>query len=251
MFADNLYRSAWPVHHFDTLDGTNAHAVRLTESGDLGPCWIHADRQTSGRGRLGREWISPDGNLYTTALFPFEGKLSEAPLVCFVAGLAVTDAILKICPGIQTRVQLKWPNDVVVVDKKLGGILIETGSHHRTTWMAVGFGINLKFAPESIDRPTIALAKLVENTPSPTEFLTALDMAFRDRMIDLAQNGFHAARQDWLQRTVHTGRNVTYVNNGEQCQAVFEGLDTDGAMIVRNADGKTHHVRAGDVGLIG
>lgn len=251
LFSDACYQTSWPVLHFDTLDSSNAHAIRLTEGSDSGPYWIHADRQTAGRGRLGRDWISPEGNLYATALFPFEGKLAEAPLVCFVAGLAVTDVIAKRYPEVQNTVQLKWPNDIVVSEKKLGGILIETGSRDSKTWMAAGFGINLKSSPGTLGRPTIALADLAKEPYLPSEFLEGLDFAFRRRMTDLANNGFRAARADWLRRTVHTGKKVSYALNGQKKEATFDGLDTDGALIVRDETGQTHHVRAGEVGLIG
>lgn len=253
MFDASIFETEWPTRRFDTLDSTNAYAVKLADGGENGPCWIHAESQTAGRGRLGRSWSSPVGNLYATALFPFAGSMSEAPLVCFLAGLAVIDAISDLHPSIMNRIRLKWPNDVVVADKKLAGILIETGSHKGSSWMAVGLGVNLDSAPTSIDRPTIALADLVEDnwTTNPAEFLAVLDSTFRRRLATFAKHGFSSAREDWLQRTTHKGRRLSYVDNGKTLEGDFLDLGEDGALVVRGHDGQAHHVRAGDVGLIG
>ena len=83
----------WPALWFDKIDSTNEEGRRRAEAGDFGPCWIAARRQTAGRGRRGRDWASPTGNLYTTALFPFDRSPEDAALLCFSAGLAVVDAI--------------------------------------------------------------------------------------------------------------------------------------------------------------
>src|SRR5262245_22037504 len=88
----HLFTQAWPVVRFDEIDSTNEEARRRAQAGDIGPCWLTAKVQTAGRGRLGRQWDSPAGNLFATALFPYPRTPAEAALACFSAGLAVIDA---------------------------------------------------------------------------------------------------------------------------------------------------------------
>ncbi len=118
--------------------------------------------------------------------------------------------------------------------------------------MAVGFGINLASSPTNLGRPTIAVADLAGETIfTPTDLLTELDSTFRARMTALAEEGFAPVRQDWLDRTVHTGGALTYTYEGEPAEGDFLDLAMDGALVVRDASGTTRHIRAGDVGLIG
>ena len=153
------FSSSWPVIRFDEIDSTNEEARRRATGGDVGPCWLVTAAQTAGRGRLGRQWSSPRGNLYVTALLPFPGSLQEAALACFSAGLAVTDAAKAL--GVDgSQLGLKWPNDVLVGSAKLAGILIETGALHGQLWMAAGFGVNVEVAPERSDRVTTCLTAL-------------------------------------------------------------------------------------------
>src|SRR5689334_7116774 len=99
----------WQIIRFGEIDSTNEEARRRAQSGDLGPCWLTADKQTAGRGRLGREWDSPTGNLFATALFAYPRPAAEAALACFSAGLAVLDAARS--AGVDTSsLGLKWPN---------------------------------------------------------------------------------------------------------------------------------------------
>ncbi|MEL6324738.1 MAG: biotin--[acetyl-CoA-carboxylase] ligase, partial [Pseudomonadota bacterium] len=126
----------WSVVRFETLDSTSEEAKRRAALGDDEmPYWIVAEVQTAGRGRLGRAWQSPTGNLYTTALMAWPHSLEMALRLPFAAALAVSDAIEAVCAGATT--QLKWPNDVRVEGQKLAGILIESGEGPTGRWVSV------------------------------------------------------------------------------------------------------------------
>jgi BirA family biotin operon repressor/biotin-[acetyl-CoA-carboxylase] ligase len=154
-----LLSQAWPITRFGEIDSTNEEARRRASDGDAGPCWLTTEVQTAGRGRLGRAWSSPKGNLFATALLPYPRPPAEAALACFSAGLAVLDAA-RSCGVDAEQAKLKWPNDVLVGPAKLCGILIETGQINGSLWMAAGFGVNVEVAPERPDRPTKCLADL-------------------------------------------------------------------------------------------
>lgn len=250
MDAGSDFGAPWAVLRHDQLDSTNAEAFRLVEAGRLEPCWVLADEQTSGRGRLGRAWQSVSGNLFASALFAFDGPLREAPLVCFAAGLAAAESIDELDAEAGQRVSLKWPNDLVVGERKLGGILIETTGLKSS--LVAGFGLNLARAPQLADRSTVALSDLTGgNVVDPGTFLEVLDRNFRARLAGLRTGGFEPLRRTWMERTVHLNGNVSVEVGGQRQDAGFVELAEDGALVVRTDGGRIEHVRAGDVGIVG
>lgn len=246
---------AWPILRFDEIDSTNEEARRRAGQGDLGPCWLTAVVQTAGRGRLGRTWDSPTGNLFATSLFRFNGPPAEAALICFSAGLAVIDAAR--AAGVDTSaLKLKWPNDVEVGPAKLAGILIETGQAPSQSaggmWVAAGFGVNVAAAPPRPDRQTACLAQLPGGDKLTAErYIAFLDIAFRGRLMQLAREGFASTRQDWLNHAAYLGRRVETMTSAGRVSGVMLGLDVDGALTIERDDGSIHHVRAGEISLVG
>lgn len=249
--APELLSSAWPTIRFDAIDSTNEEARRRASSGDTGPCWLVTATQTAGRGRLGRQWASPAGNLFATALLPYPRPPMEAALACFSAGLAVVDAARAL--GVDTdTVQLKWPNDVLVGQAKLCGILIETGMLHGQLWMAAGFGVNIEVAPERPDRPTTCMTALPGGEGLTAQrFLSALDLSFRARLHSLLGSGFHEVRRDWVNRAAFLGRKVELTTLSGRVEGEMTGLGDDGALILRLGDGSLTHVRAGEISILG
>ena len=135
-----------PIVQFDEIDSTNAEARRRAEGGEAGPLWLSAGRQTAGRGRRGRSWESPLGNVSATYLFTTAKPPAEAAQVSFVAALAVWELARQAGPLHQ--ITLKWPNDLLINGRKTAGILVESGQTPSGLWVAVGMGINLAVAPE-------------------------------------------------------------------------------------------------------
>ena len=237
---------AWPIIRFAEIDSTNEEARRRAVSGDTGPCWLVTDAQTAGRGRLGRQWSSPIGNLFATALLPYPRPAVEATVVPFAAGLAVVDAARMAGVDV-TSLGLKWPNDVLAGQAKLSGILIETGLLHGQLWMAAGFGVNVEVAPERSDRPTACLVNLPGGTGlTAPRLLTLLDLAFRARLNQLLTEGFAGVRADWLACAAYL--NAPIEVNG--LKGVMTGLADDGALMLRGDDGVVTHVRAGEISLL-
>lgn len=245
------FSSAWPVVRFDEIDSTNEEARRRAASGDIGPCWLVTEQQTAGRGRLGRQWSSPKGNLFTTALLPWPGTLQEAALACFSAGLAVIDAARML--GVDgSALKLKWPNDVLAGSAKVTGILIETGNLHGRLWMAAGIGVNVEVAPERSDRVTSCLTALPGGSgATPKKMLAALDIAFRARAFQLLTEGFGPTRDAWLAHAAFIGRKIELTPASGRIEGVMTGLAEDGALVLKLADGSETHVRAGEISVLG
>ena len=235
---------------FEELDSTNAEARRLAEAGEGGPLWIAARRQTSSRGRRGRAWESPKGALAATLLATTERPPAEAAQLSFVTALAVADLADAYVP--ETIVALKWPNDVLVAGAKAAGILIESGpSSGGGVWLAIGVGVNLAKAPEGLDHPATALASHLRSgaaTPTPTEALELLADLMAGRVRQWLNGGFAAVRHAWLERAAGIGLTCTArLGDGSALTGVAEGLDIDGALLLRMDDGQVRRVSAGDV----
>ncbi|MBI1359636.1 MAG: biotin--[acetyl-CoA-carboxylase] ligase [Alphaproteobacteria bacterium] len=244
------FTTVWPVLRFDAIDSTNSEARRRAEGGDFGSCWLSAARQTAGRGRLGRSWDSPVGNLSATALFRFAGSPVDAALACFAAGLAVIDAVN--AAGVDSSgLRLKWPNDVLLGEAKVAGILIETGGRAGALWMAAGFGVNIAVAPKREDRETASLGELPGGAGlTPERYLSLLDAAFRSRMARLVADGFGPMRADWLSRAAHIGRRVELTPATGRIEGIVRDLAADGALVLELPDGSLHNVRAGEISVL-
>lgn len=242
----------WPVTLFAEIDSTSEEARRRVARGETGPAWFRAERQVAGRGRQGREWSSPSGNLYATCFFELFAPPAEAALVCFSAGLAVIEAAET--SGVRREsLRLKWPNDVEADGAKVAGILIESGkATDGRLWVSAGFGVNVLVAPERADRKTARLADLSGGDKLTADsFLSALDQAFRFRLLRLASEGFEPTRLDWLARAGPLGSRVAVNPASGRLEGKMAGLGEDGALVVELDDGSLHHVRAGEVSVLG
>jgi BirA family biotin operon repressor/biotin-[acetyl-CoA-carboxylase] ligase len=235
-----------PVVHFTAIGSTNAEA--LSRANGPAPLWITADRQTAGRGRRGRPWRSEPGNLYASLLLVDAGPSARLPELCFVAGLALYDAVRAVTGLDPLRIGLKWPNDVLVDSAKLAGILLEGAmrSDGRNA-TAIGFGVNCAHHPFDTPYPATHLAATGYPT-EPTALLGALDRAFLARLAQWNRGaGFSDICEAWMRRAPGLGQAVTVRTGEREADGVFESLDLSGAMILRRPDGTRERISAGDV----
>jgi BirA family biotin operon repressor/biotin-[acetyl-CoA-carboxylase] ligase len=235
-----------PIEALDEIDSTNAEARRRAEAGQAGPLWITTARQTAGRGRRGRSWETGEGNLAATLLTTTQRPPAEAAQISFVAALAVADLAGAFVPA--GLVSLKWPNDPLIAGKKASGILVESGSHPAGLWIAVGIGVNLTTAPVAAERPATTFAEhMTAPPPKPLEALPILAEAFErwSRLWD--SSGFSAIADAWTARAHGLGQACTARLSNETLEGVAEGLDSDGSLRLRLADGSLRRITAGDV----
>ena len=229
------------------LDSTNEEAKRLALAGETGPLWIVAERQLSGRGRRGRRWESPPGNLFTTGLYHWSGPLAASAQLGFAAALAVTEA-LEAWLGHRAALAIKWPNDVLAGQAKMAGILLESGAAPGGGhWLAVGIGINIAAAPENLPYPATALAAHLargEALPAPQAVLEPLIARFEVWRQRLRADGFAPLRTAWLARAHGLGAPLR-TSTGQS--GVFEDLSSTGALVLRQPDGRSIEIGAGEV----
>ncbi len=233
---------------FPEIDSTNEEARRQAVAGEAGPLWLRADRQTAGRGRRGRAWASPSGNLMASLLLRPACDPAAAAQISFVAALAVGDLVLAVAP--QAPVALKWPNDVLVGGAKIAGILLESGARAdgRIDWLAVGIGVNLAYHPADTPYPATHVALHAGADLSPDAALTGLAAAM-DRWLGIWDEGrgFAAIRSAWLARAHGLGQSLTARLAERVLEGRFAGLEPDGALVLTDADGQAHTVHGGEV----
>jgi BirA family transcriptional regulator, biotin operon repressor / biotin---[acetyl-CoA-carboxylase] ligase len=244
--------AGYTLSRHDEIDSTNEEAKRLAAAGSPGPVWIVADRQTAGRGRRGRAWTSPTGNLMCTLLLRPGCGPAEAGELSFVAGLALHDAASALLPDdVVQNVKLKWPNDLLIDGKKASGILLESESVGgiNVSWLAIGIGLNLAHYPDDTPYPATSLKAESKGSSYPVErALTALAAAF-DRWYAIWQQpgGFEAVRKAWLQRAQGVGEEITVRLADETLVGVFQDLSTEGALQLKLPTGEFLAITAGDV----
>lgn len=215
--------------------------AELARSGASEGLWLRAERQTSGKGRQGRAWESPAGNLYISTIVRVRpGEPSPATLA-LVAAVALEEAVSLF--GVQPM--LKWPNDLLVDGAKLSGILLERVDDA----VIIGFGVNLAHHPVDLDRPATSLAAHAP-APDPQVFAETLAEVFA-RWLSRWRDGIAPVRERWLARAHPLDTALTArLADGSSTEGLFGGLDGQGALILRLADGTTRVIHAGDVFLL-
>ena len=221
---------------------TNADMLLLARDGAEEGLWLRAERQTAGRGRLGRAWLSPDGNLYASTLVRLRPGNPQPASLALVAAVALQEAIAVF--GVTA--ELKWPNDLLLHGAKLSGILLERLGDA----VVIGIGVNVAHHPDLPDRPTTSLA--AAGTPVVAQtLLDVLAESFARWLARWRGEGLGPVRTAWLAAAHPAGTALTArLPDGSTREGLFDGLDPDGALILRLASGERHVIHAADVFVI-
>jgi len=231
----------------DNVDSTMAEAGRLAPELHR-PTWIMARDQTGGRGRQGRDWTSGAGNFAATYMMRPEGPASTAALRSFLAANALFETLSFWID--RTRLSVKWPNDVLLDQGKVAGILLEaSGSGGHVDWLAIGFGVNLVSAPPpDPDRPVVPVSLRSEGITPPglEDFLTLLAVNYATEERLFADFGFAQIRETWLEHAARLGETITARTMRETVTGVFETVDEAGRLVLETSTGR-RTISAADV----
>lgn len=239
------------IERWGEVDSTNAALSRLAASGCAEGTVVIADAQRAGRGRLGKSWISPPGvNLYLSVLLRPQVKATEARLLTLIGSLAIVEVLDTY--GVQS--QAKWPNDVLVADKKIAGVLAEVqlrGGHIEQLILGVGVNLNM-------DRPTMdrvfgeaaagatslyeALQHPIDRDVFAAQFLERLEYHY----LTFLEKGGTSVREQWCARSF-LGCRVSVKEEDIHVEGIALDLDDAGCLITLLDDGSTVHVREGEV----
>jgi BirA family biotin operon repressor/biotin-[acetyl-CoA-carboxylase] ligase len=231
----------------DECDSTNAVLLARAEAGAPSGSVVVATRQTAGRGRRGRSWISAPGDSLTfSLLWRFAPGTAPAGLSLAV-GLAVAQGIEKLGSAGTAPIRLKWPNDLLLDDRKLGGILIELvpGAPHAAV---IGIGLNLRL-PQSMPADLRASCAALDGQIEPNALLAAILLELLAVLETFASAGFAGLRAAWSARHAFENAPVRLLSDFAAPRAgVCRGVDADGALLLE-ADGRVERVLSGEVSL--
>ncbi|MBX2806333.1 MAG: biotin--[acetyl-CoA-carboxylase] ligase [Hyphomicrobiales bacterium] len=238
---------------YDKISSTNAEALRLAQGGELSGLWLQAGSQIGGKGRTGRQWRSPSGNLYASLLLHPAVPIARALQLSLLAGIAAHDAIMGLAAGAGKApdLRLKWPNDILLGGAKIGGVLLETAAQPGGEMPAIiiGTGINLVSAPDELDRPVTSLAANGVSV-TPAKAMSALAWATAE-WLSLWNCGraFDNIRSAWLERSQPVGGAISVHIGEDRLSGRFLGIDELGALRMSLASGEERRITAGDVSL--
>lgn len=234
---------------FDQIDSTNEEALRLIRAGrGEDGLWLLAKSQTSGRGRLGREWLSEGGNFFASVLVKSEIPRARAPEFSFTAALAVAKALDRIV-GDAGLITLKWPNDILLNGNKVSGILVESETRRggAENWLVVGIGINITGAPEGVRFPATHLQSIINENINNIKLLEELSQAWKEVMERLYKEGFEVIKEAWLKRAAGLGKTICAKVGEDDFEGIFEGLGAGGALVLALADGTRKEILSGEI----
>ena len=239
---------AWPVHISDSIDSTNAEALRLVDAGCAAPFLVLAEQQTAGRGRRGRKWVSPFAqNVYYSLVLRIEAGLRQLEGLSLVVGLAVMQALRE--SGVRGA-GLKWPNDVLVGQKKIAGILLElVGDPADICHVALGIGINVNMQrADEVDQQWTSV-QLETGFPVDRNALVAqLGLQLQGYLDQHRKGGFVALQEEWEQNHAWQGRPVSLIAGVNQVDGVVLGVDRQGALRL-DVDGVEKIYSGGELSL--
>lgn len=249
----------------DRVGSTNDEAGAAARSGDPGNVWFAALQQTAGRGRRGRQWETPFGNLAASLLLFPKADAAVSATLGFVAGVALNRALGEVLPdarfktgidgadgrtpGAPARIALKWPNDVLADGAKLAGILLEAQTLPASGGQAViiGFGVNVVAAPQGLPYPAVSVAELGSPIDAQTILAALAEHWTGAYTVWAGGRGIAEILAEWRRSAAGIGAPVAIQTYGETLRGIFETIDEAGRLVVRTAEGRRVPVAAGDV----
>jgi BirA family biotin operon repressor/biotin-[acetyl-CoA-carboxylase] ligase len=246
--AEHSPSSQWPVLVFDSLDSTNAEALRSVERGMAAPFLVLAERQTAGRGRRGRKWVSPFAeNLYYSLVLRIDGGMRQLEGLSLVVGLAVMQTLRDL--GI-AGAGLKWPNDVLVGEKKIAGILLElVGDPADVCHVVLGVGINVNMQEaDEVDQQWTSMYLEAGNGFDRNLLVAHLGGVLQEHLNRHQSAGFSVLQAQWEQGHLWQGRAVSLIAGVNRIDGVVMGIDGQGALRLK-VDGVEKVFSGGELSL--
>lgn len=233
------------IHTVRETGSTNADLLSLAQAGVAEGYWLQAERQLAGRGRHGRHWASPVGNFYASTLVRVRPSDPPAATLALLAAVALDEAIGMFLAD-RKALTLKWPNDLLLGTAKLSGILLERIDDA----VVIGIGVNLAHHPDLPDRATTSLAAHGVNL-LPSTLAEVLAESMTRWVARWRSGGLAPVRVRWLARAHPPGTALTArLPDGGSVDGLFDGLDADGALLLRLASGERRVIHAADVFLL-
>lgn len=236
------------IEIFPEVVSTNTLAMERASNGAPEGAVVIAEKQTGGKGRLGRKWVSPKGNLYLSLVLRPDIPMHKAPLITLMGAVAVASAIRKQC-ALDTVI--KWPNDILIAGRKVSGLLTEMSAEQdriRHIVLGIGVDVNMELEELSPDVRELAMTlagaagKKFDRTVLLREILRDLDHWYQVFLSDVQD-----VLSEWKSLNMTIGNRITVSGAGETLEGVAQGIDNEGRLVIRLDDGAIRTVAAGDV----
>jgi BirA family biotin operon repressor/biotin-[acetyl-CoA-carboxylase] ligase len=235
------------IHQFEVLDSTNDLAKNLANNRQIFDREIIvANQQNKGRGRLDRQWVSPQGNLYFSLVLQPKIAIEKIPQMSLVVIVILNLAVQKIAKNFQLKIENKWPNDLLINNKKVAGILLESINYNNICeYLIIGIGININSFPPDLSNiadklqnyfPTITAEEMLE------KFLDEFDILYKN----WRDFGFKNFRQLWRQNAYNLNQEITIKPNNNETRGIFKDIDDEGNLLLE-INQKIHKFNCGDV----
>ncbi|MDR3782207.1 MAG: biotin--[acetyl-CoA-carboxylase] ligase [Candidatus Nitrosotalea sp.] len=240
------------IYYFDTIDSTQNFALKLSQKPHENGSVVIAERQTKGRGRLNRKWVSPKGGIWLSILLRPNFELSQTSLFPMITSLALAIAIEK---TLKIKPELKWPNDLTVKGKKVAGILIDVAiESNKIDYLVIGVGINFRISPSKISRLVkdpqrrYGITTLVKENQkcNPVELVQQFLYELEQMYNKVISNSIGEIRKNWIKRSSTIGKSVTATTTTGLLKGKAIGIDETGALLLSNR-GKIQRLLAGDI----
>ena len=233
---------------FDRVDSTNDEAIRLAKAGASGSFIIFAKEQVSGKGQKGRIWQSLQDNLNLSIMIETKKNLNQLVLLSYLVGNVVADTIAKLVTNKENKIKLKWPNDVLIDDKKVAGILLESIKVGDKQFLVIGIGVNIKYSPLLEDKPADSLAHAIGYSGDAEEFMDHLIIKFDEAFFQWNQDeNFAKIRTTWLARAYNLNKVITIDIGQRRISGLFRDIDDSGAIVVELASGEVCRLNYGEL----
>ncbi|WXL26468.1 bifunctional biotin--[acetyl-CoA-carboxylase] ligase/biotin operon repressor BirA [Ectopseudomonas mendocina] len=242
--------AVWPAHVRTTVGSTNAEAMRLLVEKGESPFYVVSEQQTHGRGRRGREWVSPFGqNIYYSLVIPIDGGMRQLEGLSLVVALALLRLVREL--GLNSA-GLKWPNDLLIGNKKLSGILLElSGDPADLCHVVIGIGLNVNMLPsesEGIGQPWTSLRSELGAPLDRNELILSLNKHLAYYLERQMKGGFSSLREEWEEHHLWQGRLVSLTSGADPIEGVVLGVGSSGA-IKLSIDGVERSFSGGELSL--
>ncbi|MGB3111661.1 MAG: biotin--[acetyl-CoA-carboxylase] ligase [Candidatus Omnitrophota bacterium] len=236
------------IFHYESIDSTNDEAYKLAEKGEPEGTVVIAESQACGKGRMGRKWVSPKGGgIYMSVILRPDVETDEIPTITLITAISAVEAIEKIC---SVKAKIKWPNDIIVNGKKLGGILTEIKAQpDRVDFLVLGIGINVNTPPNKLPKTGTSLKNECLNRVDRAELVRFFLEIFEKDYMLFRKEGFSSLREECKSRSSVLGKKVKVAEHHRVLEGQAVDIDEKGALIIELGDGSRRRVFSGDVTL--
>ena len=235
----------------ETCVSTNDTCMEFAKTGEPGNLWVSAESQTASKGSRGRKWVSQKGNLLTSVLLTNPCDMQALSGLTFVAAVSVHEAVAGFFDD-GARVQLKWPNDLILNGRKCAGILLESSSQNLQINAVIGIGINCASSPQNTIYPATSMLEEGEKSSAQTVFTELTETFAKNLELWDRGNNFAAIRNKWLQHAIGIGKTITIKlpdKSGDEITktGIFATVDEEGYMMLELDNGVMTRISTADV----